>query len=268
MTSLGLTLPSFVDDPTVPLGVAAAAEAAGLDGVFVYDHVFRGDEPHRRPALEATALLGALAASTATIHVGTLVSRATLRPPATLAVGLETAQRIAPGRVIATLGAGDAQSREENESFGLPFGSLDDRVAALEAARVACSGRGFPVWVGGTHPRVRAVASRADGWNRWGGDPERFAVEAGEVSRAAERPITCSWGGLFVIASTEEAASAKAARLNAGDAVFVGGPDRIARRLASYAEAGAEWVIVAPVDSSNPDNAALLGEAIRPLLPS
>ena len=38
---IGLTLPSFVTDPDVPLVVARAAEAAGLDGVFVYDHLFR-----------------------------------------------------------------------------------------------------------------------------------------------------------------------------------------------------------------------------------
>ena len=38
---LGITLPSFRDDPTRALEVAVAAEAAGLDGVFLYDHLFR-----------------------------------------------------------------------------------------------------------------------------------------------------------------------------------------------------------------------------------
>src|SRR4029079_6104522 len=52
MVNVGLTLPSFVDDPEVPLAVAHAAEAAGLDAVFVYQHVWRG-EPPETPAPRA-----------------------------------------------------------------------------------------------------------------------------------------------------------------------------------------------------------------------
>ena len=48
--------------------------------MFVYDHLWRGDPPNRRPALECFALLGAVAAETTRIGVGTLVARATLRP--------------------------------------------------------------------------------------------------------------------------------------------------------------------------------------------
>ena len=61
---VGLTLPSFVEDPEIPIAVARAAEAAGLDAVFVFDHLWRGDPPNRRPALECFALLGAVAAET------------------------------------------------------------------------------------------------------------------------------------------------------------------------------------------------------------
>ena len=42
---VGLTLPSFVEDPEIPIAVARAAEAAGLDAVFVFDHLWRGDPP-------------------------------------------------------------------------------------------------------------------------------------------------------------------------------------------------------------------------------
>ena len=54
---VGVTLPSFVDDPEIPIAVAHAAEAAGLDGVFVYDHLWRGDPSNRRPALECSVSL-------------------------------------------------------------------------------------------------------------------------------------------------------------------------------------------------------------------
>src|SRR5437660_11576174 len=128
---VGLTLPSFVEDPDIPIAVAHAAEEAGLDAVFVYDHLWRGHPPKRRPALECFALLGAVAAETTRIHVGTLVARASMRPPATLANSLATAQRVSDGRLIAAIGAGDSQSRAENESFGLGFGRPGARMAAL-----------------------------------------------------------------------------------------------------------------------------------------
>ena len=74
---IGLTLPSFVTDPAEVLAVVDAAEVAGLDGVFVYDHLFRvAGDGSRRPALESTALLGAVAAASSTLAVGVLVERA------------------------------------------------------------------------------------------------------------------------------------------------------------------------------------------------
>jgi alkanesulfonate monooxygenase SsuD/methylene tetrahydromethanopterin reductase-like flavin-dependent oxidoreductase (luciferase family) len=45
-----------------------------------------------------------------------------------------------------------------------------------------------------------------------------------------------------------------------------GGPERVAEGLAAYGEAGAAWVVVGPLDSGNPDNARVLGEAVLPLL--
>ena len=134
---VGLTLPSFVEDPEIPIRVARAAEDAGLDAVFVFDHLWRGDPPDRRPALECFALLGAVAAETTRIRVGTLVARATLRPAATLANAFLTAQRVSNGRLIAAIGSGDSHSRAENEAFGLEFGTMEDRIHALhEAVRI------------------------------------------------------------------------------------------------------------------------------------
>ncbi|HEY3095793.1 MAG TPA: LLM class flavin-dependent oxidoreductase, partial [Acidimicrobiia bacterium] len=132
---LGLTLPNFREEPEPALAVARAAEAAGLDGVFGFDHLFRRTKDRAlRPALEGMTLLGAVAAETSRIAFGPLVARASLRPPATLAVTLDTLARVAPGRLVATIGAGDSQSREENETFGLPQGTLATRVKRLEDA--------------------------------------------------------------------------------------------------------------------------------------
>ncbi len=260
---LGLTLPSFVRDVDEVLAVAVAAEDAGLDGVFVYDHLFRfAADGSRRPALESTALLGAGAAATHRIHGGPLVARATVRPHAITALTFATAQRLTNGRFIGALGAGDHESRQEQETFGLDFDSVDARLGALTGAVRASRDQGFPVWVGGTFWRVREIAAaEADGWNRWGGSVELFADEAAALYAAAARsPFECSWGGLVVIDADDHAAAEKAHRLDASPGTIVGGPATVADACAAYADAGAQWVIAGPVDSRSPANAELLAD--------
>ena len=183
---VGITLPSFRDDVGTALAVAAAAEASGLDGVFAYDHLFRRDRAgRRRPALEMFALMGAVASATDRIAVGSLVARATLRPYATLANGFDTLARIlGPERLLVAIGAGDHESREENETYGLDFGTVTERVTALRDAVDETRDRGYPVWVGGSDPAVREVAAaHADGWNRWGAGLERFRTQAANLRR-------------------------------------------------------------------------------------
>ena len=254
---VGLTLPSFVEDPEIPIAVALAAEAAGLDAVFVFDHLWRGNAP-RRPALECLALLGAIAAETSTIAVGTLVARATLRPAATLANGFATAQRVSGGRLIAGIGAGDSKSRAENEAFGLDFGTMTDRVGALHDAVRATRGGGYPVWVGGRAAQVREIVPLADGWNLWGGSPHDLARESTLVREIAPN-ATITWGGLMLMGDDNAAATAKAATRSLASGVIVGGPERMAEELGEYVERGAEWIIAGPIDSSDPNNAAILG---------
>ncbi len=266
---VGLALPSFSSDPGVPIAVAQAADDAGVDGVFVYDHLFRfARDGHRRPALECLALLGAVAASTRRVQVGTLVARAWLRPAVSLATGLGTVERLAPGRLVAAIGAGDSESRQENETFGLGFGSVDERVACLRDTVRAARDRGFPVWVGGTARAVRAVASaEADGWNAWGLSVESFESRARSVrSSAARTPFDCSWGGVVVLAGDDKRARAKAERLGADRGTLVGGPSSLAHALARYRDAGAAWAVVAPLDPSDPANAVVLGEEVVPAL--
>jgi alkanesulfonate monooxygenase SsuD/methylene tetrahydromethanopterin reductase-like flavin-dependent oxidoreductase (luciferase family) len=322
MLRVGLTLPSFQSEPDRVLAVARAAEEAGLDGVFAFDHLFRrrGDAPEgaRRPALELLTMTAAVAAATERIMVGTLVARATLRPPATLRAAFDTLARIAPGRFIAGLGGGDDESVAEDRAFGvLPGdpppaggwpgpgpspgpgvgvspgpgavspgpsaraagspGSEDSgpgdlgpyRLARLEAAVEALASRAYPVWVAGRSPAaLRLAAGRADGWNRWGGDAAAFAAAADrmrqELAAAGRDPVrfTSTWGGLAVLAPNETEARAKRDRLG-GDrpGVVWGGPSQVAETIAGYAAAGAAWVILGPIDSSNPANASLLGEA-------
>jgi alkanesulfonate monooxygenase SsuD/methylene tetrahydromethanopterin reductase-like flavin-dependent oxidoreductase (luciferase family) len=310
---VGITLPSFQSEPDKVLAVARAAEDAGLDGVFLFDHLFRerGDAAgaERRPALELLTMTAAVAAATDQVKVGTLVARATLRPPGTARAAFDSLARIAPGRVIAGLGAGDDESIAEDAAFGvlpvppepdpagawmapgrlLPGGGWEEagqpvppldldwrrtlgryRVARFEAAVAALTGRGYPVWVAGTSPAALRLATSADGWNTWGGTPSRFAVASGKMRDALvlagrdPEGFILTWGGLAVMAATPEEAHSKSHRLGGGrSGVVRGTPPDVCEQIAAYADAGADWVILGPIDSADPSNAALLGEAVR-----
>lgn len=267
---MGLTLPFFRDATQPLIDVASVAEKVGLDAVFAYDHLFRyAGDGSVRPALEFAAVLGALCAETNSISIASLVARATLRPPAVLTEIFKTARRIAGERIIAGIGAGDEQSRDEMENFGYTFGDISSRVAALEATTASLVASGIPVWVAGDPKHVGAAVMMADGWNRWGVSLDRFGSEARQLT--AERknrggsPLVISWGGLCVLGATDEEALEKAERLGAANVSLVGGPERVAQMLMGYVSAGASWIALGPIDSADPSN-ALHAKSIRDLL--
>ena len=265
---VGLTLPSFVTDPEIPLTVARAADDSELDAVFAYDHLFRDDpNGNRRPSIECFTLLGAVAAETERVKLGTLVVRASLRPPAVTTNALDSLQRISGGRMLVTIGAGDSQSRAEMETFGLPFGTVSERLAMLTETLRAARGRGYPVWVGGHARLVGAIAAHdADGWNRWGGTPAQFAADLASIRVQVERSggnverFRASWGGVVLVAETTAALVQKRAKFSPGDHVVSGTPEQVAEQLQSWVDAGADWLICGPLDARAPENAALLSE--------
>lgn len=259
---VGLTLPSFREEIDPLVDVAVAAERAGLDAVFAYDHLFRyAPDGAVRPALELAPVLGVLAAATSRVAIGALVARATLRPPAVLANVFDTARRIGGDRVIAGIGAGDEESRDEMVTFGYEFGDLPSRLAALDAAVDAVAATGVPVWVGGNPRFVAEAAVRAGAWNRWGGDAAGFAAGLATITAvAAGAPVVATWGGLCVLDVTDDAAAAKAARLGAGPRTLVGSPTTVAAASRAYVDAGAAWIVLGPIDSSDPTNGPLVGE--------
>ena len=190
---VGLTLPSFTEDPETPLRVAAAAEAAGVDGIFVYDHLFRiGRNGEMRPALECTALLGAVAAETTPHHARhaggarDAAARRRRSPPRS------TPSCASPGpRLVAGLGAGDEDARSEMETFGLPMGTEHDRVKRLRASLREIADRPYPAWVGGRARHVGLGRGRErQGLEPLGTRSRRVRARGGRgrVARAAAQP--------------------------------------------------------------------------------
>lgn len=261
---IGLTLPTFVDDPEKLADVARAADAVDvIDGVFTYDHLFRIGSDGRRPALALEPVLGLLAVETNRIRFGPLVARATVRHAATLRSVFATVARIAPGRLIAGVGAGDWVSDPEQHMFGLPAGTRSVELGALEATVEALHGGGFPVWVGGRSDQILATAAAlADGWNGWGLSPGAYSLEVRQLREAcevADRPVgsvTATWAGLVELRASHWPEARERAD------VLAGSFDQIAESLAHLADVGAEWVILAPVDPGDPENPAIVAEEI------
>jgi F420-dependent oxidoreductase-like protein len=137
---LGLQINNFsygsaVNDlfPTV-VKQAQEADAAGFDSVFVMDHFYQlpGIGTPDQPMLEAYTALGALAAATQNVQLGTLVTGNTYRNPTLLAKAITTLDVISQGRAILGLGAGWYEL--EHDQLGYEFGTFTDRFNKLGEA--------------------------------------------------------------------------------------------------------------------------------------
>jgi len=113
---------------------AKAAEKAGFDLVTVMDHFYqiRGLGPETEPMMEAYTTLGALAASTSRVKLGTLVTGVTYRNPAILAKQVTTLDVISKGRAI--LGIGAAWNEDEHKGYGVEFPPIGQRMDRLDEA--------------------------------------------------------------------------------------------------------------------------------------
>ena len=167
---------------------AVAAEAAGFDGVWLWDHL-AGSVHGASRVLECWTALTAIAASVPRITVGPMVLNVANRDPGTLAVMAATLQEVSRGRLLLGLGAGGGHGTpypREQEALGRRVaGDVARRHAverAVEQLREVWTGRadgvaGFlvpdpppPVVVGAFGPKMAELAGRvADGINLPGG---------------------------------------------------------------------------------------------------
>ena len=184
------TWPEFRDS-------ALAAEAAGWDSVWTWDHLMAIFGPWEQPILEGWTTLTAVGAVTSRIRLGLMVGANTFRNPGLTAKLATTLDNVSGGRAV--LGIGGAWFEREHEAFGIPewgsgFGERLDRLdesvmlmrRLLDGERVTHDGRFYtfkdalceprpiqphlPILVGGSGPRktLRTVALRADAWNTAG----------------------------------------------------------------------------------------------------
>jgi F420-dependent oxidoreductase-like protein len=111
------------------LALGRVCEEAGLAGLFRSDHYASTVGGDVRGGLDAWTTLGALAAVTERIRLGTMVSPVTFRLPAVLARNAVTVDHVSGGRVELGMGAGWMEL--EHASNGIPFPDVKTRLRML-----------------------------------------------------------------------------------------------------------------------------------------
>ncbi|MBP2478691.1 alkanesulfonate monooxygenase SsuD/methylene tetrahydromethanopterin reductase-like flavin-dependent oxidoreductase (luciferase family) [Crossiella equi] len=251
-----INIPNFGDfaDAHTVAKVARAAEEAGWDGLFVWDHVVHDKRERRgQPFGDPWMLLTAAALATSRLRLGTLVTPVARRRPEQLARQVATLDALTGGRVIFGAGLG-GPVEDEFGSFGEPTDPvvlaqrLDEGLELLarywSGEPVNHEGRHFrvhdvtllpatvqrprvPVWVGGFWPNRRPFRRAA----RWDGVVPLF-----ETARHGHPPAAQEVRDLVAYVREHRAAGPFE--------VVLGGatePGRAAEVIGPLAEAGATW---------------------------
>jgi alkanesulfonate monooxygenase SsuD/methylene tetrahydromethanopterin reductase-like flavin-dependent oxidoreductase (luciferase family) len=291
-------LPLFSGDPGKVLDAAREAEDLGFDGVFVFDHFFPPGGPRDRASLEAFTTLAAVGTSTRQITVGTLVTRASLRPAGLLAKTASWLDVATGGRLVLGVGTGDPIDRGEHEAYGIPMLGRTERRAHLEetvlALKALFAGQRFeggryvpplagplappphrrggpPIWLGAQGEEVIRMAGRiADGWNGWGlgidGFKERADILLGEAE-AAGRDAEATWAGIVLVGEDRSEISGLIERRKTrgmDDNVWTGTTAELTAFLVGLEAAGATWSVLVPAGPK--DRAALIARDVLPAL--
>jgi alkanesulfonate monooxygenase SsuD/methylene tetrahydromethanopterin reductase-like flavin-dependent oxidoreductase (luciferase family) len=100
MTALrrGIAVPNFGEDPRQLIELGVAAERAGFDGYFLWDHIVFSNTGDGPPILDPWLILGAVAAGTSRIKLGTMITPVPRRRPWQLARQTATLDRMSGGR--------------------------------------------------------------------------------------------------------------------------------------------------------------------------
>ncbi|MCZ0730452.1 LLM class F420-dependent oxidoreductase [Mycolicibacterium iranicum] len=303
---LGLQINNFsygtgVSDlfPTV-VAQAKEADTSGFDSVFVMDHFYQlpGIGTPDQPMLEAYTALGALAASTENVQLGTLVTGNTYRNPTLLAKAITTLDVISQGRSI--LGIGTGWFELEHDQLGYEFGTFTDRFEKLgEALQIILpmlkgehptfTGKHYrvqdamanprfrehiPLMIGGSGEKktIPLAARHFDHLNVIAGFDE-LARKIDVVKQKCEEidrdPATLETS-MLIGALVGEGLSLDMVPDDFKQRMVVGSPEQIAEQIkAKVLDAGVDGVILfVPTQTVGyqPGQITALGEALRPLV--
>jgi F420-dependent oxidoreductase-like protein len=260
------------------LEITAHCEQTGWDGVYFADHFMPngpGPAPLDGDTLECWSVIAGLAALVPRMRLAPLVTSVTYRHPAVLAKIAAAVDHISHGRL--TLGVGAGWQENEHLAYGIPLGTVRERMDRFEEAvqilrslldqpRTTFAGQYFqlqdapaqpapvqdrmPLLIGGGGERrtMRIAARYADEWNAWT-TPELLAhkvsVLRGHCEQIGRDPaeIHVSTQAVLYLSTSEEWLSGKR-QAGSGAPVIVGTPGEVTEIVARYRDAGADELIV------------------------
>ena len=290
------------------LAFALATEHGGFDGFFRSDHYMRmgAGDPLPGPTDAWTTLAG-LARETTRIRLGTLVSSATHRVPAVLAIQVAQVDEMSGGRV--ELGLGTGWFEAEHRAYGIPFpakrfGLFEEQLAIVTGLWSTPVGETFdftgkhyelsgapplpkprqehvPIIVGGGGPRrTPEIAARFATEFNIGFRPEaEIAAAFARVREACERidrdpaSLKLSVALPTIAAPDEKTLSRRAEAVGRSLDQFRDGTNicgdatEIVAKVGRLIDLGAQRVYFQTVDMRDLDQTAYLGEEVLPQLP-
>jgi alkanesulfonate monooxygenase SsuD/methylene tetrahydromethanopterin reductase-like flavin-dependent oxidoreductase (luciferase family) len=249
MTELlrGIAVPNFAEDPAELIELGVAAEQAGFDGFFVWDHIVFSNTGDGPPIIDPWLVLGVVATRTSRIKLGTMITPVPRRRPWQLARQTASLDVLSGGRLILGVGIGSPAYGD----FGIFHEPSGDRIRAdlLDEGLDIMAG----LWTGeefsyqGEHYTVDSVRFRPRPVQQ-----PRIPVWVGGILPGT-RPVNraARWDGMVPIRYTD----GKLARVSAGDIADVGARIAAARGSAD----GVDLVVWAEVAEDPADVPAIAG---------
>ena len=254
-----------------------SVEKMGWDGFWYADH-YMPNTPDGEPIggnfHECFSVLSALAATTSTLRLGSLVTPTTVNHPALIANRAATIDQISNGRFVLGMGAG--WQVNEHKAFGIELFDAKARVdrfaeaieivvSMLSQERTTFAGTHFtitnapcepkpeqkplPILVGTGGPRMLRLTARfAQEWNTWG-TPEVAGGVLANLRIACEKEsrdfstVRKSVQPLFFIVN-DDAAADKLKAVVPGDRSVVGTTSQLVDAVGQYKDLGFDEICV------------------------